>query len=132
MPAVLDAFHDACPGCQAPKVKRSALCRKCRDAERRRHPGPGRKTDWVKALRAQRARAVRVYEGQERLRRIRHWTPWSTTTSSHEAYEHTAEQVAFLRAMDRLRARLHRYPTWAEVLAEAVHCGYRKGERLSG
>jgi hypothetical protein len=40
--------------------------------------------------------------------------------------EYSAEQTAWLRAIDRLRLRLGRQPTLAEVLAEAKRLGYRR------
>ncbi len=40
--------------------------------------------------------------------------------------EYSEEQTAWLRAMQALKQRLRRPPTWAEVLAEAKRLGYRR------
>ncbi len=47
------------------------------------------------------------------------------STAGNE-YIHTEEQAEWLKAMDRLRRKLSRRPTWAEVLREAVQLGYCK------
>lgn len=47
----------------------------------------------------------------------------------HPGSEYTAEQVEFLRAVDRFRAARQRRPDCREVLAIARSLGYRKAER---
>lgn len=42
-------------------------------------------------------------------------------------HDYTPEQTAFLMAMDRLRRRLGRAPTWPEVLRAAKDLGYSRG-----
>ncbi len=96
--------HDSCPECGGQKNAKALWCMDCRRKRGGRLWGDGRKE--------------RRWYGRER-------SGPAYSTPGNE-YVHTEEQAEWLKAMDRLRRRLGRRPTWDEVLREAVRIGYCK------
>jgi hypothetical protein len=71
--------------------------------------------------------ADRLPRAGKRLKRYDAGEPVRGSRSQVElAGTYSADQLEFLKAMQSFKERVHRFPTWSEVLAVLKALGYRK------